>query len=201
MINDNNLPPLDKNFSASDQNYDVDNLNDILKKCVAPFVVCSKDLARFGVERDDIYQEAWIALINALRTFDSTKEISFKTYAGVCIRNRIISFLKSNSGKKFSPLNDSVSIDSEFFDGLVNSSDIADKLSDPESEFITNETNRLLKIQISTILSDFEFKVLTFYLNGLSYDTMAHLLSTSTKAVDNALQRTRSKLKSVKFGI
>ena len=49
--------------------------------------------------------------------------------------------------------------------------------------------------KIKTLLSGLEQETLTLYLSGLSYEEMAQRLHCSTKAVDNALQRVRRKLR------
>ena len=51
--------------------------------------------------------------------------------------------------------------------------------------------------KIHALLSSFEQQVLTLYLSGHSYLEISQLLRTSPKAVDNALQRVRRKLRSV----
>ena len=54
-----------------------------------------------------------------------------------------------------------------------------------------------LRSRIRTVLSGFEQRVLTLYLSGHSYLEISQLLRTTPKAVDNALQRVRRKLRSV----
>ncbi len=182
-------------WNASSDLSDIDSLTVILQKCVASLSLDSKKLSRLGLDYDDISQEAWIAFIKAIRTFDNSKGASFNTYASTCVKNRILSFIKSSASKKRSPLNDSLSLDSE----ISLSEDVCINFdnTDPVSFVISRETNQLIKLQISAILSEFELETLKLYLNGFSYDSMAHRLSTSPKAIDNALQRIRTKLRSV----
>ncbi len=183
-------------LNASSDLSDIDSLTIILQKCVASLSLDSKNLSRLGLDYDDISQEAWIAFIKAIQTFDNSKGASFNTYASICVKNRILSFIKSNASKKRSPLNDSVSLDCETL--LPEDVCIHFDNTDPVSFVISRETNQLIKLQISAILSEFELETLKLYLNGFSYDSMAHRLSTSPKSIDNALQRIRTKLKSVK---
>lgn len=182
-------------LNASSDLSDIDSLALVLHKCLASLSLDSKKLSRLGLDYDDISQEAWIAFVKAMQTFDNSKGASFNTYANICIKNRILSFIKSSASKKRSPLNDSLSLDSE--PGLSEDLCINFYNTDPVSFVISRETNQLIKLQISAILSEFELKTLKLYLNGFSYDSMAHRLSTSTKSIDNALQRIRTKLKSV----
>ena len=48
---------------------------------------------------------------------------------------------------------------------------------------------------IDTELSSFEKEVLDLYLTGMSYTSIAKVLSKDEKSTDNALQRAKSKLK------
>ena len=66
----------------------------------------------------------------------------------------------------------------------------------PEEEIIIAEQLAELEGKIRTKLSGFEQKALTLYLSGHSYTEISQLLHTSSKAVDNALQRVRRKLRS-----
>ena len=166
-------------LNASSDLSDIDSLTIILQKCVASLSLDSKNLSRLGLDYDDISQEAWIAFIKAIQTFDNSKGASFNTYASICVKNRILSFIKSNASKKRSPLNDSVSLDCETL--LPEDVCIHFDNTDPVSFVISRETNQLIKLQISAILSEFELETLKLYLNGFSYDSMAHRLSSSPK--------------------
>ena len=66
--------------------------------------------------------------------------------------------------------------------------------TNPETLIIEQESSRLLARLIRDRLSELEMKVLRLYLHGNSYTEIAKRLSTSTKSVDNALQRIRKKL-------
>ena len=66
----------------------------------------------------------------------------------------------------------------------------------PEEEIIIAEQLAELEGKIQTRLSGFEQQALTLYLIGHSYTEISQLLHTPLKAVDNALQRVRRKLRS-----
>ena len=53
------------------------------------------------------------------------------------------------------------------------------------------------KTTLFNLLSGLEQETLSLYLSGLSYEEIAAQLNLSTKAVDNALQRVRRKLREV----
>ena len=48
--------------------------------------------------------------------------------------------------------------------------------------------------QVQNQMSEFEAKILGFYLDGLSYREIAVMVSKSPKSVDNAVQRIRRKV-------
>ena len=67
--------------------------------------------------------------------------------------------------------------------------------SSAEAVYLQQEEELLRRQKIKTLLSGLEQETLTLYLSGLSYEEMAQRLHCSTKAVDNALQRVRRKLR------
>ena len=66
--------------------------------------------------------------------------------------------------------------------------------ADPERMVIAREQQQDRAKRIKQELSKLEQQVLTLYLQGLSYETIAERLGRTEKAVDNALQRIRGKL-------
>ena len=69
------------------------------------------------------------------------------------------------------------------------------RTNNPESILIERERLQSLKRKMESLLSPFEREVLSCYVKGFSYEQMANMLHTTSKAVDNALQRVRRKLK------
>lgn len=126
-------------------------------------------------DREDLRQEASVAFFRAVTTFDlSQSEVSFGLYAKICIRNKLVSVVRTlrrqpskkslsevQTGKTFAP-----SIDRDE-----------------------------LMLYAKTVLSSREMKVLVLYLDSKSYKEIADLLSITEKSVDNALFRAKSKLK------
>ena len=87
---------------------------------------------------------------------------------------------------------------------IVNDPDRVDRIlaatgpdsgGDPLEVYLQQEEELLRRQKIKTLLSGLEQETLTLYLSGLSYEEMAQRLHCSTKAVDNALQRVRRKLR------
>ena len=71
-------------------------------------------------------------------------------------------------------------------------------MSDPESLVIGNEEREELIKQLYSLLSEFEAKVLTLFLDGLSYQEMSGELHKPIKSVDNAIQRIKRKSAAIK---
>ena len=144
------------------------------------------------LETDDLCQEGLLGLLNAARTYDAANGAAFRTYAGVCVANRMIMAYRSALSRKNEPLSNFVSLSGDGNPGLP----FGTGGWDPEDMLANSEGVDLLWKRIRSVLSDRELRVLRLYLSGYSYAEIAGKLSVSPKAADNALQRARSKLKS-----
>jgi len=156
---------------------------------------CSRPYFLAGGDSEDLIQEGMIGLMRAIREYDAEKAASFRTFADTCIRNRLYSVLRLAAGKKHLPLNESVSLDTPFFDsnsytggpvGLVQ--------CNPEDFIIDREHAQNLLSGARKLLSEFEAKILGYYLDGLSCREIAETVGKSSKSVDNAVQRIRRKV-------
>ncbi len=146
-----------------------------------------------GGDSEDLIQEGMIGLINALSGFNPNEEASFKTYATLCIRNRVYSAIRHSLRGKNSPLNNYVSIEDAKIEATENASLNTGAFADPVEELIDKEDYKELLKRVSELLSRFEGKVLEFYLEGLSCTEISKKLGKTPKAVDNAVQRIRRK--------
>ncbi|MDF2566742.1 MAG: polymerase sporulation specific sigma factor SigH [Oscillospiraceae bacterium] len=145
-----------------------------------------------SMDVDDLTQEGIIGLMDAIRSYNKEKGSSFYTYANICVDNRLRKTIAHANAKKNVAFEQSVALeDVPEYTGPFNNSE------NPESIVIEKEKLQLLKTQINTLLSSFERETLSLYLKGCDYNQMAKKLDTSYKAVDNALQRVRRKLKIV----
>lgn len=139
-------------------------------------------------DKEDIVQEGLLGLWSAVQTYNPHKNASFKTYALVCIENRMISGIKRGKGKKHIPSDLLISLDSDEFGQIKGS-------NSPEQSIIEHESYRGMVKYIKEVLSARELKVLSYYLAGNTYGQIAEILDCDIKAVDNAIQRIRKKLK------
>ncbi len=136
---------------------------------------------------DDMVQEGLIALYSAVQVYNPELS-SFATFASVCINRALYSYVRTFYRKKQIPTDNLV-----YFDGCF---DVAAP-STPESLFIEKESTGVLSSKIKSSLSSFEYKILLEYLGGDSYENIAEKLGISSKSVDNAMSRARTKIKAI----
>ena len=154
--------------------------------------VCARPYFLAGGDSEDLIQEGMIGLLSAVRSFRPEKEAVFRTYAEVCIRNRVYSAVKAAARGKHEPLNCSVSMDSPQFDSTpYNIPPLP--LDDPEDVLIGREDRESQMKKLYDKLSDFEKAVLKLYLDGFSCQEIAQQTGKALKSVDNAVQRIRRK--------
>lgn len=97
--------------------------------------------------------------------------------------------LRAASAGKHSPLNQSVPLHPAFFDANTAFAQV-----DPEVLLIDREKTANLLDSAHKLLSEFEVKVLGFYLDGLTCREISETVGKSPKSVDNAVQRIRRKI-------
>jgi len=151
-----------------------------------------------GADREDIIQEGMIGLYKAIRDFRDDKLSSFRAFAELCITRQIITAIKTATRQKHIPLNSYVSLNKPIYDEDSDRTllDIlsGSKITDPEELMINREEYNDIEFKMGEILSELEWKVLTLYLEGKSYQEIAVDLQRHVKSIDNALQRVKRKL-------
>lgn len=145
-----------------------------------------------GIDYNDLKQEGFIGLNDAITHFSDRKNVLFYTYAKKCIERRIVSSLVSASRLKYKALNDSISFDDEsnFLDKMLK-----DDSNNPELIIENNEIEEKLIKDIKKKLTDYEEQVFELMLSNFSYREIADILDKNPKAIDNAIQRIRLKVK------
>ncbi|MGN0647626.1 MAG: RNA polymerase sigma factor [Oscillospiraceae bacterium] len=147
-------------------------------------------------DAEDYAAEGLLGLLNAAYRFCPEKDASFRTYALVCIRNRIRNIhektlRESHGGTEAS----SVSID-----GMDDASGelLRDPEGTPETVFLQKERVTALYREMARVLSKREMEIFSLYVDSFSYADIAGRLQISVKSVDNAIQRARRKLRGVR---
>ena len=164
----------------------VTRYNRLVRKLARPYYLA-------GGDSDDLIQEGMIGLIYAVREFDGGRSASFRTYAEICIRSRLYTAVRAAARDKHSPLNQSVPL--PFFDSSTSiyGAELMSQ-ANPEDLIIGREGARDTLRWVRKQLSEFEAKILGYYLDGLTIREMAEAVSRSPKSVDNAVQRIRRKV-------
>ena len=160
----------------------------LVRTCVRPYFLS-------GGDSEDLAQEGMFGLISAIREFREGKETSFRTFAETCIRNRLKRVLRDETRDKRKTLSQSVSLDTPDFDSnsyTSGTSNLAQRT--PEDSIIDRERTAALLSGVRKQLSEFEAKILGYYLDGLSCREIADLVGKPPKSVDNAVQRIRRKV-------
>ena len=158
----------------------------LVKICIRPFFLA-------GGDSEDLLQEGMIGLLSAIREYDPDGGSSFRSFAELCIRRRVISAARSASRQKHAPLNDGLSLE-QLQSG--ESQQVFERVFVPSAEELVLDRTSIddFIAANSRFLSEFETDILTDYLSGSSYAEMAQRAGRSEKSIDNAVQRIRKKL-------
>lgn len=157
---------------------------ELVKRYLRPVRVCARPYFLAGGDSEDLIQEAMFGLLKAIREFDPGHDARFKTFAEVCIRNRIRSAVTNAARSKHAPLNDSVPFESPMLGSEAS----------PEELYISREEETERLARLGQRLSPLERNVLRLFLLGLSYQEISEQVGRSIKSVDNAVQRIRRKV-------
>ena len=147
-------------------------------------------LAQNSADADDFAEEGLWGLVGAVSAFSSQKNVSFRTFATVCIQNRIRSAFEKTrraDGDGSVSLDDVDAIDESL-------------LSDGESpEFLYLQKERISELyeRMRAVLTKLEQEIFSLYLSGYSYAEIADSRGISEKSVDNAILRAKRKLRAV----
>ncbi len=153
-----------------------------------------------GGDSDDLIQEGMVGLYKAVRDFRTDRESSFRNFAELCITRQIITAVKTSTRNKHTPLNEYISFSATPAASGGDGDPTLDELlpgptaHDPANQAISTEELHSLVECLSSVLSELESSVLSLYLDGYSYETVAERLECDTKTVDNALQRVKRKV-------
>lgn len=170
----------------------------ILDKYKALVKTKSRAYFLIGADKEDIIQEGMIGLYKAVRDYQSERNASFKVFAELCINRQIITAIKAATRQKHIPLNSYVSLNKPVFEEESEQTYMdmlkIGEIFNPEALFISQEDKNFIENQMEKVLSDFETKVLAFYLQGKSYFEISKIIKKPEKSIDNALQRVKKKV-------
>ena len=132
-----------------------------------------------------------------MRDYEKDRDASFSTFADLCISRQIYTAVEAGARKKHAPLNHYVSLsqpeDRDEDKQAYEPEDVWEK--SPEELVIDQENTRLLEETIEQELTPLEKQVMDLHLTGMGYREIAKVLGRDGKSTDNALQRSRGKLR------
>ena len=134
-----------------------------------------------GGETEDLVQEGMIGLYSAVLGYRESAGKRFKNFAYLCVSRRIYDALR-NAARNV-PCTDGSDPDT-----------LPRGQQSPEEFLLLLEEQREFYTKLSRVLSDFEYRAVTLYLEGMSYADIAEATGKDSKSIDNALVRAKKKL-------
>lgn len=159
----------------------------LVKRCTRPYFLV-------GGDSEDLIQEGMLGLVSSIQSYQPSGGASFKSYAELCVKRRIISAIKAASRFKHMPLNQRLSLEELYLDNSTEPLPEIGCVRSPEELMIEREKKSELYRLCASILTPLEKRVVGYYLEGLSYEEIAARCKKNAKSVDSALQRSRRKL-------
>lgn len=156
--------------------------------------ICSKyvnSMKRCGIDFDDLYQEALIALNKAIDSYDYNSSL-FYSYVNICVNRHLSTFYRSINNKKNSTLNSSISMSS--YISSLSDITIDDVLTDNKNSYDDIDTSLDL-INFKNNLSDIESQIFELRWNGFTYREIAMLIDIKIKCVDYYIQKIKRKIR------
>ena len=186
-LNDSELQAIAANGDADAEELLLTRYTRSVRMCARPYVLA-------GGDSEDLIQEGMMGLLAAIRSYDPSGGVPFKSYAELCIPNRIRSAVKSASRRKHLPLNSGVPLDDVLSEEFMPEAFLSYDRRTTEDQVLDRENEQELQSAFAKHLSSLEQTVLSLYLTGMSYGEMAVQTGKSEKSIDNAVQRIRRKL-------
>jgi len=172
-----------------------------------------------GSESQDVYQECAIKLINIIEKYDKSKG-TFDAFANDSIRKHIITEINRQKANKRKVLNNSYSLDDEttndngesitFIETITENLESSSHIKDSFVEIVQKDHEEYLVKSITAVLSDMESKIFILrYMEHYSYKEISKELDLykidrrlkvkilDQKAVDNAIWRSKPKIKNI----
>ena len=116
-VNENDYTQMtDEKLIENIKNEDPIALNCLMKRYNEVVYMKANKFFMVGAEKEDIIQEGLIGLYKAVKSFDTEKQNSFKTFANMCIERQLITAVKNSNRQKHIPLNSSISLNSAAYD-------------------------------------------------------------------------------------
>ncbi len=150
-----------------------------------------------GAEYEDLVQEGVIGLFKAVRDYREEGGL-FRPFADICITRQLITAVKTASRLKHLPLNSARSLEAPIYndrDSRLLKETIQTSDSTFDTSLLEEDEARIVLGITKKYLSNFEFKILLLWLEGLPYAQIARRCRRREKSVDNGLWRVKCKIR------
>ena len=143
-----------------------------------------------GIDINDIMQEAFIGLDEAIRKYSQDTKATFYTFAMICVERQIYNYLRKMTGGKDRALNEAIHITENLERTIDDGNNI-------EGSFIDKDYDARMVERIREELTDFERKVFDMKIKGYSFEEIANTLGKDLKSIYNTFHRIKTKIKKI----
>ena len=159
-INENNYTQMtDEKLIENVKQEDQTALNCLIERYNDLVTMKANKFFMVGAEKEDMIQEGMIGLYKAIKSFDTEKQNSFKTFANMCVERQLITAVKNSNRQKHIPLNSSVSLNSAAYEDNedMDKMDVLDIkiMNDPSDIIADREYFENMESKIKENLSSF----------------------------------------------
>lgn len=190
MTNYNEYNDYELVFLAQEENEDAIN---IIYKKYKPIIVKKSKLAIYstknsGSEINDVMQEAYLGLEEAIKNFSQNDEATFYTFANLCIDRKISNYIRKMANKKNILLNEAIFIDENMENYLKDTTDI-------ENNLIRKVMKEEIINKIYDKFTTLEKDVYNLLVDGYSLAEISSKLDKDIKSIYNTIDRIKQKVK------
>lgn len=164
----------------------------IVKSYAKKYMYTAKN---FGIELDDLIQEGFLAIYNALRTYNVQHNTLFYTYVDFCIRGRMNNLLRLANGRASLVLNNAISLNEVTENGTEYLELISDQKAHLPYDFVLqNEINELVKVFMYGLKFD-DANIFELKMNGFKNKEIAFLLEVDASSVSRRVYKLKENFK------
>jgi len=179
------------------QKGDTEAIEYLLKKYKRIVLACVRYYFLPGAEKEDLVQEGMIALYNAIKGFNFKHP--FPVFVKTCVARRLYSVVRLYNCQKHKVLSSAIYLHNPIYDSEKKTllDIVPGEDADPCELIADMDEAKWVMKRAQKKLTELEKQALELYIEGLTYRDIADILNAPPKAVDNALQRAKRKLKEV----
>jgi len=145
-------------------------------------------VSHHGLEINDIMQEGYLGLKEAIDNYQDIDHTSFYTFANLCIERKIINLIRKNISGKDKILNEAITIDDNLENYLKDD-------NNTEDLYLYQDFQLELTTKLKKELTSFENQVFELKTQGYTSKEISKELKKDLKSIYNAYQRIKQKIK------